>query len=832
MGRRLFRSVVAGVSAWLVVVAPAAAGTDPAAIDRLVREAMERAGVPGMQVAVRHGEQLAVLTAEGVADFEHAQPVTASTVFPIGSITKQVTALAIAQLAAQGRLDPDDRVGDHLPQLEGRAAAEATLRQLLTHQSGLSNYTDRPELHERAWHAHSHEEMLAWFIDEPLEFPPGERWRYTNSGTYLLGMVIEAVSGMRYAEYLAQEVFEPLGMRATAYADSRMIVPGRARGYERDATGEWRHARAYDASVPFAAGTLVSTAEDLVTWTRAVLAGAAIPTEVHALITTPGELADGTRLAYTLGAFFSTAFEGRRKFSHGGQIYGYSAQLAYYPDDDLTIVVLSNRQDYRPSAVSLERRIARQVLGLPSPPVATVAASDALLAAVSGRYSTLPLSFFGLDQLVVWPREGRLMLAFGPAAEEAGALEFRYVGQGRFVALDDEEIVLRWRAGELMLEYYDLRMPLRVTEADAADPLCERVAARLASLHEQHGFPGAVMAIRTLEGRACEFAVGDADRERGWPMQPSDRMLAASIGKTLVAAVTLDLAHHGSLDLDDRVADWLGDLPGFGRLPNAGEMTVRQLLSHTSGLPDHIEDEAFLAEWSRRLDSGQPLSPQTLVAYLFDAPALFAAGSDFAYSDTGYLLLGLVVERASGQPFYRLARLRFLDPLGLSQTAPSDRRRLRGLVQGYAGGEPARGAVTRVLDDAGNLRWHPLTEWTGGGFISNARDLARWVLVHFSGASMPHDYFPLVLNGAPELARHAGSTYGLGVSTLDSPWGKLLGHTGWVPGFRSTAFFLPEQGMAYALQINTDVGLVGEGNPFLEINLAVLEAMLDESQEK
>lgn len=189
-----------------------------------------------------------------------------------------------------------------------------------------------------------------------------------------------------------------------------------------------------------------------------------------------------------------------------------------------------------------------------------------------------------------------------------------------------------------------------------------------------------------------------------------------------------------------------------------------------------------------------------------------------------------MIERASGQPFYRLARLRFLDPLALSLTAPSDRPRLRGLVQAYVGGDPARGAPMQALDEEGALRWHPLTEWTGGGFISNARDLARWVLVHFSGGSMAHDYLQEMLEGAPAAARAAGSSYGLGVSTFDSPWGKLLGHTGAVPGYRSAAFFLPESGFAYALQINTDIGLVGEGNPFLEINLALLESLFDGTQ--
>lgn len=815
---------------WLAAPAWATPRVEVETLEQMVRETMAQAGVPGMQVAIRHGDQLAVLVAEGKADFEHAQPVTARTVFPIGSITKQLTGFAIAQLAIDGKLDLDDAVLVHLPQLAGREGAEATLAQLLTHQAGLPNYTDRPELHERAWHEHSHEEMLAWFIDEPLEFAPGERWRYTNSGTYLLGMVVEAVTGMSYAEYLMQQVFEPFGMRATAYADSKMIVPARARGYEPGPDGAWRHARAYDASVPFAAGTLVSTADDLVTWARAVLGGETIAPELHALITTRGELTDGTRLAYTFGKFFSTAFEGRRKFSHGGQIYGYSAQLAHYPDDDLTIVVLSNRQDYRPSAVSLERRIARRVLGVPEPAVAPVIASESLLEAISGRYSTLPLSFFGLDQLVVWPREGELLLAFGQTAEEAGALAFQYVGEGRFVAVGDEEIVLRWRAGELMLEYYDLRMPLRALDQTADDGLCDRVAGRLAALRDRHEFPGAVMAIRSLAGDDCVFAVGESDPEHGRAMQSGDRMLAASIGKTVVAAVTLDLVHRGVLGLDDRVADWLDDLPGFERLPNAREMTVRHLLSHTAGLPDHVGSESFLADWRTLLNSGQAMPPASAIAHVFDAPALFPAGTEFGYTDTGYLLLGLVIERASGQPFYRLARLRFLDPLALSLTAPSDRPRLRGLVQAYVGGDPARGAPMQALDEEGALRWHPLTEWTGGGFISNARDLARWVLVHFSGGSMAHDYLQEMLEGAPAAARAAGSSYGLGVSTFDSPWGKLLGHTGAVPGYRSAAFFLPESGFAYALQINTDIGLVGEGNPFLEINLALLESLFDGTQ--
>jgi len=816
----------------LVCLAVAAPGwSDPRVegIDALVTEAMTRAGVPGMQVAVRHGDQLRLILGRGVADFEHDLPVTADTVFAIGSITKQVTALAIAQLVVDGRLDLDDRVGSHLPELADRSVAEATLKQLLTHQSGLLNYTDLPELHKRAWHPHGHAEMLDWFVDGPLEFPPGQRWRYTNSGTYLLGMVVEAVAGKSYAEYLQQHVFDPLAMADTAYADSKLIVPGRARGYDAGPDGGLRHARGYDASVPFAAGALVSTGRDLLAYASAVLGGAGIGEDLHRLIVTAGELDDGTRLAYTLGSFFATSFEGRRKFSHGGQIYGYSAQLAHYPDDDLTVVILSNRHEYQPAAVSLERRIARILLGVPQPGIAPAAAPPALLAAVSGGYTTLPLSFFGLDRLQIWASEGRLLLSFGPERNEAQALLFRYVGDGRFVAEVDEEISLRWHAREVMLEYYDLRMPLAPITAGATDSVCARARSRLEALRDQHGFPGAVMAIRSLEGRDCRFAVGTADRELGRPMLPGDRMLAASIGKTFVGATVLDLAARGILGLDDRVSDWLADLPGYERLPNAAEMTIRHLLTHTSGLADHIHDERFLADWRQRMTQGQHyFEPAEVLAYLHDTPPLFPVGATFAYTDTGYILLGLVIERAAGQSFYSLVQTRFLSPIGLSQTTPSDRRRLTGLVQGYAGANRARVEPFSTLDEQGLLRWHPLTEWTGGGFMSNARDLARWVLVHFSGNSMDHDYLPELLRGIPAEARAAGSSYGMGASTLDTPWGPLIGHTGWVPGYRSTAFFLPEQGTAYALQVNTDIGLAGEGNPFLEINLALLEAMFGE----
>ena len=174
----------------------------------------------------------------------------------------------------------------------------------------------------------------------------------------------------------------------------------------------------------------------------------------------------------------------------------------------------------------------------------------------------------------------------------------------------------------------------------------------LDALQREYQFPGATAAYVLDDGRSGVVSTGLADRESQTPMVPSSRMLAASIGKTFVSATVLALVHEGRLGLDDRAAMWLGNEGWYDRIPNHDSIPVRHLLSHTSGLPNHVEDRAFAAAFAERwAEPENSFTPRAIIEYVLDKPPLFAPGEGWSYSDTGYILLGLIVERVAGRDY-------------------------------------------------------------------------------------------------------------------------------------------------------------------------------------
>ncbi|NBC22042.1 MAG: serine hydrolase [Gammaproteobacteria bacterium] len=335
----------------------------------------------------------------------------------------------------------------------------------------------------------------------------------------------------------------------------------------------------------------------------------------------------------------------------------------------------------------------------------------------------------------------------------------------------------------------------------------------LESARLECGFPGATAAAVLADGSVVVAATGLADVESGTALQPRDRMLAASIGKTFTGATVVALAREGRLGLDDRLAEWLGDEPWYERLPNHDTITLRHLLRHRSGLTDHVYDEAFGAEFGRRLATDRSFEPLELVGYVLDDAALFPAGEGFAYTDTGYVLLGLVIEEAADESYYDGVARRFLRPLGLESTSPSDRRNLPGLAPGYLAADSAFGLPEKTLTDEGLLAFHPGLEWSAGGFVSNSRDLARWGAALFGGEAMPGDYMPLLIDSAPIDPARPAARYGLGVAEFrGGHFGDVYGHAGWIPGYTSSLRHYADHGVTIAFQVNTDVGFTEPGS--------------------
>ncbi len=353
-----------------------------------------------------------------------------------------------------------------------------------------------------------------------------------------------------------------------------------------------------------------------------------------------------------------------------------------------------------------------------------------------------------------------------------------------------------------------------VLDAPATDPVSEvvdlsfAVQGRLDELRDEIGFPGATASFVLPDGRSGRIAVGTLDPDGDEPMPPEARMLAGSVGKMFVATTVLDLVGRGELDLDAPLSDLLGDEPWFDRLPNAADLTLRNLMTHTSGMPDHLEQEAYLAD-CRAISApgGDPdtvIPPLQCVGYVLDLEPLGPADGAFRYTDTNYILVGLTVEKATGRPYYDLAVERVIEPLGLADTAPQIGRDLPGLVRGHMPADNMFGLPPVTHGDDGRLTHDPVLEWCGGGMMSSSSDLARFAHALYRGTALPWDYRPDLLRGEPLTGRLAPGLYGLATFIRESDRGHTLGHTGWYPGYNTAVTHWVGHGVTVAVQVNRD----------------------------
>lgn len=253
------------------------------------------------------------------------------TTFRVGSVTKQFTATAILVLREQGKLDVTDTVRSHLPDFPA-PAGDVTIHQLLTHTAGVWSYTSDPEMMATREQPRTVDQMLALFRDEPLDFEPGSKFHYSNSGYILLGAIVEAASGMSYGQFLQQALFDPAGMTRTSYGD-QLGLDNRAEGYEVTPDEQLTKAHAIDMSVPYAAGGIRSTPRDLWSWHRALAGDAILSEDSKALLYTP-EKSD-----YAYGWVVDAG--DRRVVRHAGGIDGFATDYRRMPDEDIVVVAWS-----------------------------------------------------------------------------------------------------------------------------------------------------------------------------------------------------------------------------------------------------------------------------------------------------------------------------------------------------------------------------------------------------------------------------------------------------------------------------------------------------------
>ena len=327
----------------------------------------------------------------------------------------------------------------------------------------------------------------------------------------------------------------------------------------------------------------------------------------------------------------------------------------------------------------------------------------------------------------------------------------------------------------------------------------KQLQAKFEELHKAGSFPGGTAGFVLADGTSFGIAVGVSDRTAGTPMKPTDRLLLGSVGKTYVSAVAMQMIDEGKFSLDDTLDKFFGKEPWFPRLANASQITVRHLMTHTSGIVRYEFNPQFTKDLSANPD--KVWSGEDRLAYLFDAKPPFAPGEGWEYSDTNYIVLGMIIERVGKAPYYEQLKKRVLEPHKLRDTVPADSRTVPGLVQGYAGANNPFGGSDEMIKD-GKFAVNPQFEWTGGGLAVTALDLARWGKIVYEGKAFPAAMMPKFLDGVPAKLG-AESKYGLGVIIMPSPHGITYGHSGFMPGYQTELVYFPDLKTSIAVQVNS-----------------------------
>ena len=335
--------------------------------------------------------------------------------------------------------------------------------------------------------------------------------------------------------------------------------------------------------------------------------------------------------------------------------------------------------------------------------------------------------------------------------------------------------------------------------APTPSTLQSQLQATFAELHKAATFPGGTAGFVLSDGSSFGIAVGVSDRTANTPMKPSDRLLLGSVGKTYVSAVALQMIHEKKFSLDDTLDKFFGKESWLPRIANASQITVRHLMTHTSGLVRYEFNPKFTQDLSANPD--KVWSGVDRLAYLFDAQPPFAPGSGWEYSDTNYIVLGMIIEKVARADYYAELGKRILVPFALKDTVPANSRTVPGLVQGYAGANNPFGGKDEMITE-GKFAVNPQFEWTGGGLAVTALDLAKWGKVLYEGKAFDAAMMPAFLDGVS--AKLGPDTkYGLGVIIRPSPLGITYGHSGFMPGYQTELMYFPQLKVSIAVQVNS-----------------------------
>jgi CubicO group peptidase (beta-lactamase class C family) len=425
------------LAAPLVHAAPDASRDAAARIDQVL-SATYQADAPGVTVIVVKDGTTLLRKAYGLADVEHKQPLAPDTPMRLGSVTKQFTSTAILMLVEEGKIRLDDDITVYLPDYPTQGK-KITIEHLLTHTSGIVSYTGKPGYMAGMQKDVTVPQMVDSFKNDPLEFAPGSRYKYNNSGYFLLGAIIEKVSGQTYDKFVEQRIFVPLGMTRSAYEGHERDKAARALGYS-GAPGGFKPAMPLSMTQPYAAGSLVSTVDDLARWDAAVSSGKLLKAASWQRAFTPYTLADGASTNYGYG-WSVGKLKGTPMISHGGGINGFNTYVLRLPAEKVYVAVLSNADSGLMQADDAAMRAAAIAIGKPFPDYKEVMLPAAALDALSGTYkfdAGVNRVFRRDNERLVMQRAGRPPVVLNAFSETGffipgtlSAVEFGRDAQGR-----------------------------------------------------------------------------------------------------------------------------------------------------------------------------------------------------------------------------------------------------------------------------------------------------------------------------------------------------------------------------------------------------------------
>lgn len=307
-------------------------------IDSLLQTASIDKNGPGAVFMIAKAGKPVYQKAFGKANMELGVDLSPVHVFQIGSMTKQFTAIAILMLEEQGKLNVKDPVSRYIPDYP--SGDRITLHHLLTHTSGIKDFTKMKSISDIAQKDMTPKMLVDFFKNEPVDFLPGEKFDYNNSGYVLLGHIIELVSGMTYGEFIQKNIFDKAGMKQSYYASDRQLIPNRAAGYHKKEYG-YVNKTVISYSVPFSSGSLMSTATDLLKWQDALNQNLLLSSVQTKKAFTPYRLNSGEEFTYGYGWHIKD-INGIPSREHGGSIFGYKSMGIYIPGEDIYVLGLTN----------------------------------------------------------------------------------------------------------------------------------------------------------------------------------------------------------------------------------------------------------------------------------------------------------------------------------------------------------------------------------------------------------------------------------------------------------------------------------------------------------